>query len=502
MPGIVYLVQSCELIGTDRYKIGMSRVRGFKRIYTGYKNGSKWISVNEVEYPLIAESAIKDIFNEKFKLIAGNEYFEGKIKEIFDTYINIISYFNFNMIEKPNTLKCDKCNITKKLNYFKLLKTDSFNYNKTCKLCCSIPRTIKKEVNKNTIAAHDILNNIGVNNLTKPIVSYIKAQVSTINNYIQNNWGETVTNLDIKSKLNEFAKEEIKRNYVKKIYNMPLNKEYKSNWYKKYDNKNTIDIYKNLCIMEQDINMDIEINSQHPYINHKIVNDLLNIMMFKSIYDKKIIDVKKYNKNLIKEFNDYMKNNWWLIKTLFNIKKVEHIDYIKLNDVLQQINIILMRMYGVKIKGCENKYNNEIAFYQLKHDYYNILFTKKKNNSFKPVIKKYIINEDTKNTPLKTEVVNDKLPSYLLFMKKICEYRDYINKNKVDGKTSDTKHQLNFVLNDTIIASVLYGEYRKWCNRNGEKIVTGARFYKSIKCHKKRTKNGSLYNISTYKLPV
>ena len=90
--GIVYLVQPCELVGTDRYKIGMSNKNTLYRIKNGYKKGTEIIRVYNCDFPLAIEKYIKEEFNEKFKLIAGKEFFEGEkteIKNVFDICFNL-----------------------------------------------------------------------------------------------------------------------------------------------------------------------------------------------------------------------------------------------------------------------------------------------------------------------------------------------------------------------------------------------------------------------------
>ena len=44
MTGMVYLVQPCELVGTNRIKIGMSSISNFSRIKNGYRKGTLWLS--------------------------------------------------------------------------------------------------------------------------------------------------------------------------------------------------------------------------------------------------------------------------------------------------------------------------------------------------------------------------------------------------------------------------------------------------------------------------
>jgi len=97
--GIVYLVNPKELSNTNRYKVGCSSKKDFSRL-TNYKKGTIWYSVNEVyNYKEVEKELIKD-FRQKYKLIAGKEYFEGNIDDMVLTYFQIISkYINKKKIE-------------------------------------------------------------------------------------------------------------------------------------------------------------------------------------------------------------------------------------------------------------------------------------------------------------------------------------------------------------------------------------------------------------------
>ncbi len=99
--GLVYLIQPSELVGTERYKIGMSNNPNLDRCKNGYKKGSRYICIMECIEPLILEGNIKKQFNEKFKLIAGNEYYEGNEKDILNTFNNLVmEYNNSSVINK------------------------------------------------------------------------------------------------------------------------------------------------------------------------------------------------------------------------------------------------------------------------------------------------------------------------------------------------------------------------------------------------------------------
>jgi hypothetical protein len=92
--GIIYLIQPSELVGTNRYKIGMSNNPDLERCKKGYKKGSRYLCIMECNNPLILEENIKKVFNEKFKLIAGNEYFEGNEKNILITFNNLVMEYH------------------------------------------------------------------------------------------------------------------------------------------------------------------------------------------------------------------------------------------------------------------------------------------------------------------------------------------------------------------------------------------------------------------------
>ena len=76
--GTIYLIQPAELVGTDRYKIGCSAKNDLERPRKGYRKGSRFIYIMECSNPFEVERQIKKKFNSLFKLIAGNEFFEGK----------------------------------------------------------------------------------------------------------------------------------------------------------------------------------------------------------------------------------------------------------------------------------------------------------------------------------------------------------------------------------------------------------------------------------------
>ena len=87
--GIIYLIQPAELVKTNRYKIGCSKSPNLDRCKNGYKKGSRYIIIMECNNPHILEKNIKDNFNKLFKLIAGNEYFEGDENIMKETFLHL-----------------------------------------------------------------------------------------------------------------------------------------------------------------------------------------------------------------------------------------------------------------------------------------------------------------------------------------------------------------------------------------------------------------------------
>lgn len=94
--GIIYFIQPTELIGTNRYKIGCSENSELDRVKKGYKKGTRYIFIIECNNPFVLEKNIKKIFNEKFKLIAGYEYFEGDEKIMKEEFLKLTTEYSNN----------------------------------------------------------------------------------------------------------------------------------------------------------------------------------------------------------------------------------------------------------------------------------------------------------------------------------------------------------------------------------------------------------------------
>jgi hypothetical protein len=87
--GIIYFIQPCELVGTNRYKVGCSNKPNIDRCKNGYRKGTRFICILECYNPFNLEGKIKKIFNLKFTLIAGKEFYEGNESLMLKEFMKI-----------------------------------------------------------------------------------------------------------------------------------------------------------------------------------------------------------------------------------------------------------------------------------------------------------------------------------------------------------------------------------------------------------------------------
>lgn len=87
----VYLVQPATLVGTNRYKVGMTSMNNLNRVKS-YGQGTRYLCIFEREDAAQMEKKLLQIFRDKFKLIAGKEYFVVDIPEaeMVTLFVNIV----------------------------------------------------------------------------------------------------------------------------------------------------------------------------------------------------------------------------------------------------------------------------------------------------------------------------------------------------------------------------------------------------------------------------
>ena len=99
--GYVYFVIPPELIDTNRIKIGMSNSNNENRIKSYGKD-----TITVVKYicnnPKEIEKRLIEIFKKNFKLIKGNEYFEGDIQQMKQKFIQILNNYEEENCQEEN----------------------------------------------------------------------------------------------------------------------------------------------------------------------------------------------------------------------------------------------------------------------------------------------------------------------------------------------------------------------------------------------------------------
>jgi hypothetical protein len=162
--GLIYLIQPSELVGTERYKIGMSNNSDLVRCKNGYKKGSRYICIMECIDPLILEEHIKKLFNENFKLIAGKEYYEGNETEMLNKFITLVNEYK------------------KDMNNREIYNKSIVKNNYQDKIIISKDILIKKDDTDETDIFHETLQNVFLK-ITQFYKQNISLSIKNITNY-------------------------------------------------------------------------------------------------------------------------------------------------------------------------------------------------------------------------------------------------------------------------------------------------------------------------------
>jgi hypothetical protein len=99
--GTVYFIQPTELKDTKKYKIGMSKKNDLSR-FKKYHLGTRFILIMSCKYPVTLEGILKAEFKNKYKLIAGSEYFEGNEEDMLKDFLQIINDHKENNLKEKN----------------------------------------------------------------------------------------------------------------------------------------------------------------------------------------------------------------------------------------------------------------------------------------------------------------------------------------------------------------------------------------------------------------
>lgn len=88
-----YIIRSTEFIGNNVYKIGKTAQKPFKR-FNSYPLNSELYLCLKVEDSDLFETEIVKLFNLKFKLFQGREYYFGNVHDMITEAMNL--YFKLN----------------------------------------------------------------------------------------------------------------------------------------------------------------------------------------------------------------------------------------------------------------------------------------------------------------------------------------------------------------------------------------------------------------------
>ncbi len=92
--GLIYFYQPPHLIGLNRYKISCTNSCDYFSL--PLRKTSRYISIADVNEPLILKNIIIKEFNNKFKLIAGDNFFMGDEDEMNLLFLQLINEYKKN----------------------------------------------------------------------------------------------------------------------------------------------------------------------------------------------------------------------------------------------------------------------------------------------------------------------------------------------------------------------------------------------------------------------
>ena len=177
----VYLIQPAELVGTDRYKIGMSNCNDLSRIRS-YNNGTRYLCILEKDNPRVVEAALIIKFNQNYKNISGHEYFQcsnetDMIKLFFSTAMDYESTVSIDQVNATNLAEKQKHSVYRFLNQYKesgQIKVGIF-YEQYVKFCGNTKNILTK------VSFGKVLNKYGIaSKNTKKIGYYYSISTDSI----------------------------------------------------------------------------------------------------------------------------------------------------------------------------------------------------------------------------------------------------------------------------------------------------------------------------------
>jgi hypothetical protein len=400
--GIVYLIQPCELLKTNRFKIGYSRDGdNLTRLVNGYKNGSRYICILECENPLDVEKVIISEFSKRFKIIAGKEYFEGKESELQKLFMDIVHDKKFKINGIITNKEKTKNEYSKKIDETYI--TNSFlewfsNHSK--KTSDKLSYLLVNDIYDKLILS-DFFHKLNANEkkyFNKSKITNILKNDEKYKSFFHDRKGlngKRLRNVLLNYEFYNFKKEENNTEYPKNEDNKELEKINKEEINKEEINKEEINKEE---INKEKINKE-EINKEE--INKKEINkEEIN----KEEINKECLENEDIYKSIgIKLTNDYEYDSVLNYRTGQKVLKVSSLE----KGIFEDIN---MDSY----KKCLNivKQNGKLLEFIPKHykDYKLCNEAVKENDLSKKFIPESIKNENSKvvNNDEFTKINNDK----------------------------------------------------------------------------------------------
>ncbi len=158
--GIIYLIQPCQLLGTNRYKIGCSKKSDLSRM-KNYLKGTRFLGTFIVQNPLKVEAKLKKLFSKKFNCYAGKEWFEGNEYDITTTFTKFVLDINdYKLVDEKMLYSYFIKEQIKISNYndFTKEQKDEFFFNLIGLTYDKVSENNKKKVSDLSIAVKSYIN--------------------------------------------------------------------------------------------------------------------------------------------------------------------------------------------------------------------------------------------------------------------------------------------------------------------------------------------------------
>jgi len=313
--GTIYFIQPAELVGTDRYKIGCSKIPDLKRCKEGYRKGSRYICIMECDNPLVLEKKIKDEFNKLYKLAAGNEFYMGDETMMKQTFLKItedyeksdIKYKKYKAIAQQiqDKIVVDN-NIEDIMDNIKISTSDSKLDNIFIEVENKLGDT-KDNINNIKINTSDNKLSSTNNNIVNKLVHYDKEyeKIQLVNNiteldkYIRIKLGQTIFPTPIFENTYEFCKKLCEKcKTVNRKIGILLCKDYKCyNYYTNWKKNGHLRFRREENSYEEINNEIIELFSDY-YKDKKCITYAHKGQLYIQIIDKKNYENHDYSNHI------------------------------------------------------------------------------------------------------------------------------------------------------------------------------------------------------------